>query len=70
MEACIRCGNSQASELFDIVPLTTISKRLGHSSTRTTSEIYSPEARRRDRDAADVGWKPSWEARSTGPKIM
>ncbi len=46
--------HSQASELFDIVPLTTISKRLGHSSTRTTSEIYSQATRRRDRDAADV----------------
>jgi integrase len=46
--------HSQASELFDIVPLTTISKRLGHSSTRTTSEIYSQATRRRDRDAADA----------------
>jgi integrase len=46
--------HSQASELFDVVPLTTISKRLGHSSTRTTSEIYSQATRRRDRDAADV----------------
>jgi integrase len=46
--------HSQASELFDEVPLTTISKRLGHSSTRTTSEIYSQAPRRRDRDAADI----------------
>jgi len=46
--------HSQASELFDIVPLTTISKRLGHYSTRTTSEIYSQATRRRDRDAADA----------------
>jgi integrase len=46
--------HSQASELFDVVPLTTISKRLGHSSTRTTSEIYSQATRRRDREAADV----------------
>jgi integrase len=46
--------HSQASELFDLVPLTTISKRLGHSSTRTTSEIYSQGTRRRDREAADA----------------
>jgi integrase len=46
--------HSQASELFDVVPLTTISKRLGHSSTRTTAEIYSQATRRRDQDAADV----------------
>jgi integrase len=46
--------HSQASELFDVVPLTTISKRLGHSSTRTTAEIYSTATRRRDRDAADA----------------
>jgi integrase len=46
--------HSQASELFDVVPLTTISKRLGHSSTRTTAEIYSQATRRRDRDAADI----------------
>jgi integrase len=46
--------HSQASELFDIVPLTTISKRLGHASTRTTTEIYSQAPRRRDREAAEV----------------
>jgi integrase len=46
--------HSQASELFDQVPLTTISKRLGHSSTRTTSEIYSQATRRKDREAANI----------------
>jgi integrase len=46
--------HSQASELFDIVPLTTISKRLGHSNTRTTSEIYSHAPRRTDKEAAEV----------------
>jgi integrase len=60
--------HSQASELFDIVPLTTISKRLGHSSTRTTSEIYSQAIRRRDREAADVVEKVMGDA-SDDPKV-
>ena len=46
--------HSLASELFDVVPTTTISKRLGHSNVRTTTEIYSHGVRRRDTEAADA----------------
>jgi integrase len=46
--------HSQASELFGEVPLTTISKRLGHSDVATTSRIYSHALSRDDRKAADI----------------
>jgi integrase len=54
--------HSQASELFDEVPLTTIAKRLGHSNTETTSRIYSHALRREDRKAADVVERKMGEA--------
>jgi integrase len=46
--------HAQASELWDEVAATTISKRLGHSNVQTTSRIYAHALSREDRKAAEI----------------
>jgi site-specific recombinase XerD len=56
--------HSHASILLEKgVALTTVSERMGHSSVRTTADIYSHALRGKDEEAAEIFGKVMQSAR-------
>ena len=63
--------HSHASILLERgVAMTTVSERMGHSSVRTTADIYSHALRGKDREAAEIFGKVMQAAGEAAKKSM